>query len=86
MALPIAGAANRDHPLCVDRASIVCGTLFYRIAEADERSGLLWATLSVAVGAAAHSWLGWGSVGFVVTQMALFAAMFGANAACRRSP
>lgn len=58
---------------------VVCSTLFYKVAKADGRHGLTWATLSIGFGFLAHSVLGWGNTGFLVAQVVVFGAMFATN-------
>ena len=55
------------------------GWLFYRIAEADGRSVLLWPTYSVALVVLCTFVFHWGYTGQLLLQVALFAAMFVVN-------
>ena len=58
---------------------LVLGLFFYRTAEFEQRSGLLWAAISIAFSFVSHTILGWGYVGLIGSQVLLFGAMFVAN-------
>ena len=58
---------------------LVYGVIFYRVAESDKRSGLLWMTISIAVGAAVRGVLGWCYLGLAFAQLLVLVAMFGMN-------
>jgi hypothetical protein len=44
---------------------------FYRAADLDNNSGVLWATLSVVVSVLVWFGLGWGVIGIIVSQVGL---------------
>jgi hypothetical protein len=50
----------------------ICGAFFYRAAEFENESGLLWCGLSVAISVAILFFLHWGLLGIVLGQIGLF--------------
>jgi hypothetical protein len=53
----------------------VCGAFFYRAAEIENASGLLWCGLSVLISVASMFVLHWGLLGVVLGQVGLFAGI-----------
>jgi len=51
------------------------GAFFYRAAEFENESGLLWCGLSLLISIAAMFFLHWGLLGVVLGQVGLFAAI-----------
>ena len=58
---------------------ICSAVIFYRIAEMDERFGLLWATISLGLGLGTSVFLGWGLLGLLASQLAVFLGMLALN-------
>ena len=50
----------------------LCGAFFYRAAEIENASGLLWCSLSVLISVACMFFLHWGLLGVVLGQVGLF--------------
>src|SRR5258708_7358210 len=51
---------------------IASAIFYYRAAQFEGKSGLLWVTLSVLISIATWKWLGWGMAGIFFGQVALF--------------
>jgi hypothetical protein len=51
------------------------GAFFYRAAEFENESGLLWCSLSVLISIAVMFFLHWGLLGVVLGQVGLFVAI-----------
>ncbi len=51
---------------------VACATFYYRAAELERESGILWAGLSVLVFLLGWLALGWGLLGCIGGQVALF--------------
>ena len=54
---------------------LVCATLYYKIADLEDESGILW--LGMSIGTFLLTWrlLGWGYLGNLLGQSLLFAAL-----------
>ena len=50
----------------------VCAAFFYRAAEFENKSRLLWCGLSIVISLATLFYLGWGWLGTVLGQVGLF--------------
>jgi len=57
--------------------------IFYRMAEMEGSSGVLWAGLSVAAWIMASAYLGWLMFGGVLSQIVLFTGLTVWNCCCR---
>ena len=55
--------------------AIVTGSVFYRLAEYEQRPGWVWAASSVAFAILAYWVLGWGYIGIACFQVILFVVM-----------
>jgi hypothetical protein len=53
----------------------VCAAFFYRAAEFENESRLLWCGLSIVISLAALFYLHWGWLGIVLGQVGLFAGI-----------
>jgi len=51
---------------------LVCATSYYKIAELEDSSGIVWAGMSVGVYMLTWRWLGWGYAGNLFAQAVLF--------------
>jgi hypothetical protein len=54
---------------------VVFAVFFYRAAESEKESGLLWCGLSVLISLAAMFLLPWGWLGILLGQVGLFAGI-----------
>ena len=51
---------------------VASAILFYRAAQFEGRSGLLWTVLSVAISLILLEWFHWGLIGIILGQVGLF--------------
>jgi len=51
---------------------LVCATAYYKRAELEDSSGIVWAGMSVGVYMLTWRWLGWGYAGNLFAQAVLF--------------
>lgn len=58
---------------------VACAVFYYRVAEIENRSGVLWASLSIALSLAAGMVLGLGAGGTLLIQLVPFLLMLGLN-------
>ena len=58
---------------------VACAVFYYRVAEIENRSGILWASLSIALSLAAGMVLGLGGGGMLLIQLVPFLLMLGLN-------
>jgi hypothetical protein len=54
---------------------LICATAYYRAADLEGRSGIVWAGMSVGMFMLTWRVLGWGYLGNLTGQLALFGAI-----------